>query len=167
KALVEYLYLDLKSCTRCIGTDAVLDEVMEMLTPVFKMAGYKVIYEKKEIETEEMANSYRFVSSPTIRVNGRDICHTVLENSCDCCSDISGSDVDCRVFEYEGEKFEVPPKEMLAEAVLAGVFSQTQSGCRSSEDASTDPEYELPENLKEFFKGKKSRSCCCSGGDCC
>jgi len=103
---VLYLYLDLKSCSRCIGTDTVLDEVMELLGPVLQMAGYKVFYEKIEIETEEMGNSYKFVSSPTIRVNGRDICHTVLENSCDCCSDISGSDVNCRVFEYKGEKFE-------------------------------------------------------------
>jgi hypothetical protein len=164
---VLYLYLDLKSCSRCIGTDTVLDEVMELLGPVLQMAGYKVFYEKIEIETEEMGNSYKFVSSPTIRVNGRDICHTVLENSCDCCSDISGSDVNCRVFEYKGEKFEVPPKEMLAEAVLTKVFDQNQEGCISSEDVCMHQKYEMPENLKEFFKGKKSRSGCCSGGNCC
>ena len=29
KALIEYLYLDLKTCDRCIGTDRVLDGVSE------------------------------------------------------------------------------------------------------------------------------------------
>ena len=28
---IEYLYLDLKTCDRCVGTDAVLDEVVEAL----------------------------------------------------------------------------------------------------------------------------------------
>ena len=33
KVVVEYLYLDLQTCERCIGTDNVLDEVMLVLTP--------------------------------------------------------------------------------------------------------------------------------------
>ena len=98
---VEYLYLDLKSCDRCIGTDGVLDEVMTVLAPVLKIAGYEVEYNKVEMITEELASEYSFVSSPTIRVNGKDICQSVSENNCGCCSEISGTDVDCRVFEFE------------------------------------------------------------------
>lgn len=161
KVLVEYLYLDLSTCDRCIGTDSVLDEVMMTLTPAIKLAGLEVEYNKTEIKSAELAAKYRFRSSPTIQVNGQDICGTVKENSCNCCSEISGSGVDCRVFEYNGETYEVPPKEMLAEAILRAVFGQTESGCSCGS-------YELPENLRAFFEGKKKTSgCSCGCGDGC
>lgn len=160
KIVVEYLYLDLQSCDRCIGTDNVLDEVMMTLTPAFQMAGYEVEYKKIKMETTELAEQYRFLSSPTIRVNGQDICQSVAENSCGGCSEISGTDVDCRVFEYNGEAYEVAPKEMLAESILQAVFGQSETGCSCGG-------YELPENLKTFYKGKKSKSGCSCGGTCC
>ncbi|MFY9377205.1 MAG: DUF2703 domain-containing protein, partial [Peptococcia bacterium] len=99
KIVVEYLYLDLETCDRCIGTDSVLDEVMMTLTPALSIAGFKVEYNKIEMKTAEIAEQYKFLSSPTIRINGHDICQSVAENSCGCCSDISGTDVNCRVFE--------------------------------------------------------------------
>lgn len=160
KVLVEFLYLDLKTCERCMGADAVLDEVMQILTPALELAGYRVDYKKVKMETAEMAEQYKFLSSPTIKVNGKELCATVQENSCGCCSEISGTDVDCRVFEHNGETYKVPPKEMLANDVLSGVFeSDTRGG-------SCETEYELPENLKAFYEGKKNtgRS---NGGDCC
>jgi hypothetical protein len=160
KIIVEYLYIDLKTCDRCIGTDNVLNEVMLTLAPTLKLAGYEVEYRKTEMKTAELAEQYRFLSSPTIRVNGQDICKLVAENSCGCCSDISGTDVDCRVFEYNGESYEVPPKEMLAEAILNAVFGQIAIACSCSK-------YELPENLKTFYEGKKSKSTCSFGGNCC
>ncbi|HEY8462725.1 MAG TPA: DUF2703 domain-containing protein [Bacillota bacterium] len=160
KIIVEYLYLDLQTCERCIGTDRILDEVMQTLTPALKLAGFTVEYQKIEMKTAEIAKQYSFLSSPTIRVNGRDICQSVAENSCSCCTDISGAAVDCRVFEYNGETFEVPPKEMLAEAILRTVFGQAEAGC-SGEG------YELPENLRNFFDGKKSKSSCSCGSNCC
>lgn len=164
KILVEYLYLDLQTCERCIGTDHILDEVMIALTPGLNLAGYEVVYNKIEMVTEEIARKYQFISSPTIRVNGRDICQSVAENSCGCCSDISGTDVDCRVFEYNGDTYDVPPKEMIAEAILESIFTKGSCGC-------TCGEYDLPENLKEFFVGKNNKknnnnSCSC-GGNCC
>jgi len=160
KLVVEYLYLDLQTCDRCIGTDNVLDEVMLTLTPALKLAGFEVEYHKVEMGTAELATQYQFLSSPTIRVNGQDICQSVAENSCGCCSDISGTDVDCRVFEYNGESYEVPPKEMLAEAILQAVFGQAKAGCSCGG-------YELPKNLKTFFEGKTKKSGCSCGGDCC
>lgn len=156
--LVEYLYLDLHTCNRCIGTDNVLDEVMLILTPTLKLAGFAVEYKKIEMETAAIAEQYKFLSSPTIRVNGQDICQSVAENSCGCCSDISGTDVDCRVFEYNGKNYEVPPKEMLAEVILQTVFVQAKVGCSCGE-------YELPDNLRDFFEGKKNKKCSC-GGNC-
>ncbi len=159
KANIEYLYLDLQSCDRCIGTDNVLDEVMTILTPALNLAGYDVEYNKIEIKTEELANQYKFLSSPTIRLNGKDICQSVQENDCGCCGEISGTNVDCRIFEYDGKAYEVPPKEMLAEVILQNVF-------RLTEDAFSCCEYELPHNLKIFFDGKKRKECSC-GNNCC
>ena len=159
KIIVEYLYLDLQTCDRCIGTDKVLDEVMLTLTPALKLAGYKIEYRKVEMKTAELAERHRFLSSPTIRVNGSDICQTVMENRCGCCGEISGTDVACRVFEFNGKSYEVPPKEMLAKAVLNAVFGHIETDC-SCEN------YKLPENLKTFFEGKKSKAKC-SCGSCC
>lgn len=157
KVVVEYLYLDLSTCERCVGTDNELDEVMKVLSPALELAGYAVEYKKIKMATAAIAKQYRFLSSPTIRVNGRDICDNVAENDCGCCSEISGTDVDCRVFEYAGQTYEVPPKEMLASAILDTVFSKVDGGCGR---------YELPDNLAAFFQGKNRKSCSCEGGCC-
>lgn len=159
KVVVEYLYLDLNTCDRCVGTDHELDEVMMVLTPALELAGFKVEYNKVEMATAEIAKHRQFLSSPTIRVNGVDIGGPVRENSCGCCSEISGTDVDCRVFEHDGQSYEVPPREMLAEAILRAAFSVSAGGCACGD-------YELPENLKTFYEGKAKRSCSC-GGNCC
>lgn len=159
KIVVEYLYLDLQTCDRCIGTDAVLDEVVTTLAPALRLAGFDLEYNKIEMKTAELAERFRFLSSPTIRVNGRDICGSVKENSCGCCGEISGTDVDCRVFEYNGESYEVPPKEMLAQAILKTAFETTGGGACG--------DYQLPENLKTFYRGKSSQSACSCGGNCC
>lgn len=159
---VEYLYLDLKTCDRCIGTDQVLEEVIKELVPALALAGYQIRYKKVKIETEELAKKYQFVSSPTIRVKGKDICDRVQENNCACCGEISGTRVECRVFEYYGKMYEVPPKAMLAEAILKGIFV--------SEQDNKDVNYETPENLKKFFEGKikkESDGCCCGGNNNC
>ena len=142
---IEYLYLDLKTCDRCIGTVDVLDEVITILLPALEMAGYKVEYRKIEIETEEMARQHHFLSSPTIQVNGRDIFQTIVETNCACCGEICGTDVDCRVFEHDGQKYEVPTKEMIADAILRSLYSSASCCCG---------EYKLPDNLKRFFEGK-------------
>ena len=158
--LIEYLYLDLHTCDRCIGTDKVLDEVMAVLTPALELAGYSVVYAKLEMSTPEVAEHYRFLSSPTIRVNGADICDRVVESDCHCCGEISGTQVDCRVFEYEGNSYEIPPKAMLAEAILKAVFAPGKPDGSGA--------YVLPENLKRFYEGKLAKSgCCCCGGNCC
>ena len=51
-----------------------------------------------------------------------DIGGPVKENDCGCCSDISGTEVDCRVWEAGGQIYDVPPQELLAEEILRRVF---------------------------------------------
>ncbi len=155
---IEYLYLDLNTCDRCVGTDAVLEEVIKELTPALNLAGRTISYHKIEIKSEKDAIENRFVSSPTIRVNGFDICAEVKESDCGCCGEISGTQVDCRVFEYEGQRYEVPPKAMLAESILKRAFDAPKSSCCEW--------YLLPENLKNFFNGKRQKEACCCGSCC-
>ena len=160
---IQYLYLDLNTCDRCTGTDKVLEEVLCVLRPALELAGYQVIYEKAEMTTVKDAVNYRFLSSPTIRVNGQDICASVRENACGCCSEISGTDVTCRVFTYDGADYEIPPREMLAREILGRVFAGPVPEDR-------DESYVLPRNLKDFYRGKMTQNvkCCCGGStDCC
>ena len=156
---IDYLYLDLKTCDRCVGTDVVLEEVINELTPAFALAGYSILYNKLEMKSEKEAIKNRFMSSPTIRVNGSDICDEVKESDCGCCGEISGTQVDCRVFEYEGQSYEVPPKAMLAESILKKAMNNQENHCCEH--------FELPKNLKNFFEGKKQKETCCCGGSCC
>lgn len=37
--IIEYLYLDLQTCDRCISTDVVLEEVISELAPVLERSG--------------------------------------------------------------------------------------------------------------------------------
>lgn len=92
--LVQYLHLDLKACDRCIGADAVLEDVLLTISPALETAGYSVKLKKEEIASEELAKEYHFLASHTIRVNGRDICEAVEENACGCCGEISGNGCD-------------------------------------------------------------------------
>lgn len=153
---VEYLYLDLNTCERCIATDQELVEVMDILSPALRLAGYSVQYQKVEMSTAELARQYHFLSSPTIRVNGLDIGGPVKENGCGCCSDISGTDVDCRVWEAEGETWEVPPQEFMAEEILRAVFEKKETGCGCGD-------YVMPENLAAFYQGKDRSAYSCRG----
>lgn len=147
--MVEYLYLDLNTCDRCVGTDKVLEEVLKELQPTFALAGYVIKYKKIEVSTVELAEKFHFLSSPTIRVNGKDICDKVQESDCACCGEISGTSVDCRVFEYDGGLYEVPPKEMLVESILRYAFTP--------DNGSDTEDYVLPENLRSFFEGKQEK----------
>ena len=151
---IQYLYLDLHTCKRCIGTDAVLDEVVEELRPALKLAGYKIEYSKKEMTTVQLAEQYHFLSSPTILLNGNDIFGKVEENDCGCCGDIAGTAVNCRVFSHNGKTYEIPTRQMLADAILKAVYAPPISNA--------DP-YVLPQNLRNFYAGKahqKSNKCC-------
>ncbi|MCU7378940.1 DUF2703 domain-containing protein [Clostridiales Family XIII bacterium ASD5510] len=68
------------SCERCQATDHTLTEAIKELYPVLETLGYEIFYRKIEIVTETMAKEYHFLSSPTIRINGRDICGEIKES---------------------------------------------------------------------------------------
>ena len=150
--VVDFLYLDLKTCERCVATDDNLDCAIAVLSDALRMMGYTVKRNKIEIKTRELAEEYRFLSSPTIRVNGIDICGEIKENWCKDCVTLSknGTDVDCRVFTYGGKDYDQPPVPMIIDGILKALYG---------DQPVIEKEYKLPDNLDRFFKGK------CSGSD--
>lgn len=148
--VIDLLYLDLSVCTRCQGTDTSLDNALDDVAKVLEATGVEVVVNKVHVVSEELANEYQFVSSPTIRVNGRDIQMEVKESLCESCGDLCGDDVDCRVWVYQGQEYTVPPKAMITEAILKEVYG-------NDEKREAKREYNMPENLKRFYEIMKSK----------
>jgi len=117
RIIIDSLFLDVSVCTRCQGTDTSLDEALSEVSTVLKATDVEVVVNKINVNTEELAKQYKFVSSPTIRVNGHDIQMEVKESLCESCGDLCGEDVDCRVWVYQGKEYAVPPKAMIVEAM--------------------------------------------------
>lgn len=92
-----------------------------------------------------MAEAHKFLSSPTIRINGQDIQLEVKESLCESCGDLCGDVVDCRVWIYQGLEYTVPPKGMIIEAILKAVYGGQPEEVPSAE------QYVMPENLKNFY----------------
>ncbi|MCF6460879.1 DUF2703 domain-containing protein [Clostridium sp. Cult3] len=149
KIIIEFLYLDLDTCNRCQGTDDGLEAAITDVAKVLKLTGIDVVVKKIHIDSKGKAIKYKFVSSPTIRINGKDIQMEVKESYCESCGDLCGDDVDCRVWMYEGKEYDVPPKAMIVDAILRAVYGYTNAtldrGCN-------EETYELPENLRRFFE---------------
>jgi Domain of unknown function (DUF2703) len=141
-----------------------LDAAVEILRPVLDSLGTSVEVHKSLVESEEQARALGFVSSPTIRVNGRDIAGDLAESSCSECGELCGceGEVDCRVWDYRGERRTEAPTGLIMEAILAEVdpSSTTRSG-----DAGGDVVGSRAENLRRFFVGAgaaREVSPCCS-----
>lgn len=151
KIEIDFLYLDLSVCGRCKGTDANLDEAVAEVSGVLKAAGFDVVVNKINVTSRELAVKHRLLSSPTIRVNGRDIQHDVRESACESCADLCacGDSVDCRVWMHDGTEHTVPPTELIVDAILREVYSDT------SAPAQEQQEYQLPHNLEVFFRGDR------------
>ena len=149
KMTIEFLYLDLTVCERCQGTESNLDKAVEEVSKVLEAAGYDLKINKVNIISEELAVKHKFISSPTIRVNGRDIALSVKETECKECGDLCGDDVECRVWEYEGQEYTEPPTAMIINAIMKEVYGGSETNPPANDG------YVLPDNLKTFFRGIK------------
>jgi hypothetical protein len=159
---IEFLYLDLARCTRCRDTDRNLEAALADAARILRANGVNVEVRKIHVQSEEQARELTFVSSPTIRVNGRDIAFELKESRCEGCSCGCEDDgVTCRVWTYQGRDYDAAPKELIVDAVL-----------KAASDASSEPTHtvnriaDVPENLKRFFAAKRreesarSNACC-------
>ncbi len=149
---IEFLYLDLNVCVPCRGTQSSLEEALSEVSRVLEATGVEVDVRKIHVQTEKQALELGFVSSPTIRINGRDIQLEVKESLCQSCGDLCGDDVDCRVWVYQGKEYSVPPKGLLIEAILREVYKEPAEGVKSI----TRPA-EIPDNLKRFFAARQKK----------
>lgn len=160
---IDFLFLDLKTCTRCVGTDKNLEQALASVERVLHMAGAELRVNKILIDSPEKARVHRFVTSPTIRVNGRDIALETKESQCDSCTDLCScaEGTDCRVWLYRGKEYTEAPVAMIVETILQEVFGAPQA-------VATTLAYDaVPENLERFFNGVSEQaaptdSACCS-----
>ena len=160
---LEFLYLDLDTCTRCVGTNENLETAVQSVADVLAFTKTELSINKILIENEEQAREHRFVTSPTIRVNGRDIALEFRESQCDSCTNLCGCEegTNCREWVYEGAVYTEAPVGMIVEAILGEIFA----GVSTATAVSTTNT--VPDNLKNFFAGKAGQetavvSTCCS-----
>jgi len=147
KVVIEFLYLDLSVCTRCQGTDESLDKAIEEVSEVLKATGRIVEVKKINVDSEVLAKKHKFITSPTIRVNGRDIQRDIHEGNCESCGYLCGDVVDCRVWVYDGQEYSEPPQALIIDSILKEVYG------RHDEIESKD--YEIPDNLKMFYENMR------------
>jgi hypothetical protein len=156
---IDLLFLDLTTCTRCLGANRSLEAALERVGDVLRAAGVEPEINKVRVESAEHARALRFVSSPTIRVDGEDVALELRESPCgaEACTDGCGADTACRVWVYRGLEYTEPPVEMIVDAILLRLY-----GGAAAARADVVAGYELPENLARFFAGRTS-----SEGACC
>jgi hypothetical protein len=169
---IEFLFLDLTTCTRCLGADRSLESALEVVRDVLEATGVEVEVNKVLVQSEEQARALRFVSSPTIRVDGQDVALELRESSCgsEACTDGCGDQIVCRVWVHRGEEYTEPPLAMIVDAILGHLY-----GGAPSPGASERQRYELPENLGRFFAARSGSAeltdgACCSSSEqdsCC
>lgn len=143
---IQFLYLDLNVCERCQGSDKNLDKAIQLIQPILVEIGYELRVKKINVNTEALAKHYRFMSSPTIRINNIDIQEDVLEDNCKSCGDLCGDSVDCRVFTYQNKQYHEPPVGMIIDQILKSIYTP--------QTIKEPNNYQVPENLLKFFRIK-------------
>lgn len=159
---IELLAIDLATCTRCTGTLANIEAAIDAVRAVATATGKSIRLTKTLIETEEEARRHRFVTSPTIRVAGRDIVFETRESRCDSCTDLCGCDegTSCRVWSYQGEEHTEAPVGLVVEALLGEIATAPAAAPGAVATA------EVPENLRRFFAGRAAKAAEAAGACC-
>jgi len=159
---VELLVTDLETCERCVPTGDQLGKAVRLLQPVAEALGIVLRHREYVIRTREEAKARALMTSPTIRLNGRDIEQEIRESVCESCGDLTGNDtvVECREWHYRGQVFPSAPLPMLIEAISGAILNIDEMP-----PATPDLLKKLPENLERYFENrnqdKPSSPCCC------
>ena len=150
---IDFLYLDLDVCSPCRSTESNIEEALGEVAGLLGAAGVEVGVNKTHVQSFEQALELGFLSSPTVRVAGRDLQLEFKENYCATCSRVSGTETDCRVWLYQGQEYSAPPKGMIVEAVLREVYG----GPRPDAAAKVVRAENALENLRRFFESKRRK----------
>lgn len=148
---IDLLYLDLTVCSRCKTTESTLLQSLDELETILVSSGFDVLVNKIHIDSLTKAIKYRFESSPTIRLNGKDIISQTLESNCEDCGDLCGDTVDCRDWIYEGVRYKEPPKPLIIREILRKIDVPMAH-------PSQNKPYEVPENLLRYFASKANQT---------
>ena len=162
---IEFLFLDLDTCTRCRATDQTLLEAIERTRPALDAAGVTVAVSKTLVAGEAQARRLGFVSSPTIRIDGVDIAGELVESACDTCSETCACDggVDCRDWLYQGQRSTQPPLGLIVEAIMrhaAGADPDSPTPARLQPPT-------VPDNLRQYYAAAAAPVADTPSSDCC
>jgi hypothetical protein len=80
---VDLLVIDLNVCKRCVPTGDQLRVAVNLLTPVAEALEIHLRYHEIVVQTAADAKEQALLTSPTIRLNGRDIAHDIRESECE------------------------------------------------------------------------------------
>lgn len=105
---IELLYL--MDCPYCLKTKKILRDVIKNL-------GLNVKVEEILIDSKTKAKKYKFVGSPTVRINGKDIQESVTKHLCKPCSNVIAPCTTCRTYTFKRRIYNYPPKEMIKEFI--------------------------------------------------
>jgi hypothetical protein len=161
---IELLALDLQSCGRCVGTSEKLEAAVSSVRDVLRDAHVEVDVVRHVVTSADQARKLRFESSPTIRVDGRDVALEMRESPCADCGELAGcgAGISCRIWPWRGREYEQPPKAMLVEAILRAYLQEEPV------PMSPSASFRLPENLERFFaSASTSAKGCCDTASCC
>lgn len=157
---VDLLVIDLNTCKRCVPTGDQLRTAVQLLKPVADALGIALRHNEIVVQTAAEAKVNALLSSPTIRLNGRDIAQDIRESVCESCGDLTNNtSIDCREWHYRGKVFPYAPLPLLVEAIMGALLNIDEMPL-----VVPAPLEELPENLQRYFddrkEGKVESSCC-------
>ena len=159
---IELIALDLEVCDRCGGTLANLKAAIRAATPALRTLGLEPALRETLVESLEQTERLRFASSPTIRIDGREIMGTPRESACVACTDLSGGedDIDCRVWPWRGTAHDAAPVGLIVEALMRAALAP--------EAPALAPEWSgVPANIRAFLAGRASRANAVAGNQSC
>lgn len=157
---VDLVVIDLSSCKRCVPTGDQLRSAVKLLTPAAEALGIELRHRETVVQTPDEARKLGLLTSPTIRLNGRDIAQDIRESTCESCGDLTenNTDVDCREWHYKGKVYSAAPLSMLVESIMQAMLKIDELP-----PLAAAPILDLPENLKRYFANKKGgnpKGCC-------
>lgn len=149
---VDLVAIDMETCARCVPTGDQLQAAVRLLSPVADALGIELRHHVIVVQTPEEAKEQALLSSPTIRLNGRDVAQDIRESVCESCGDLTDNNamIDCREWHYRGKVYFAAPLPMLLEAIMGAMLNIDRAPPVVSTPLET-----LPKNLQRFFDSKK------------
>ena len=163
---VDFLFLDRESCARCVGTEGALEAAVDRVAGLLSDVGVDLEVRRVHVDSAVAARLTGLAVSPTVRVNGRDVQSGYDTSPCESCGDLCGcvGTVDCRVWTYRGEEYDVAPVELIVEAILREAVASRDSDTAASTPAASAPvsaavesgttSGRLSDPLRELFGGR-------------